>query len=88
VNEEDDDIDYSQSRVMKDQLYPGRFVFYRPDTDNISVGDEVPWGSIGIFLSMGPSWEKFVKGHEPIDVLFGAAGRVIRIYMDEIELDP
>jgi hypothetical protein len=78
------------SRTSKEDLYPGCPVFYRPDVDNLhfdpSAGDEVPWGSMGIFLSLGSGWENFVDGFEPIDVLFGAAGRIIRVYMDEIEL--
>ncbi len=83
--------DYPRPRVKKEELYPGCIVCYKPDLDNLHFDpslddDDLPWGSIGIFVSMGSSWDKFVKGHEPIDVLFGTFGRVIRIYMDEIEL--
>lgn len=86
-----DDDDYPRSRVKRNQLYPGCIVFYKPDLDNLSFdptldGDELPWGSVGIFVSLGSNWEKFVRGHEPINVLFGTLGRIIRIYMDEIEL--
>lgn len=86
-----DDDNYPQARVNKDELYPGCIVFYKPDLDNLHFdpsldNEELPWGSLGVFVSMGLNWEKFVVGHEPIDVLFGELGRTIRIYIDEIEL--
>lgn len=82
---------YPRSRVKKEELYPGRAVLYKPDLDSTHFDpstdiDDLPYGSMGIFVSMGMNWEKFVNGHEPIDVLFGALGRIIRIYMDEIEI--
>lgn len=85
------DEGYPRPRVKIDQLYPGCIIFYKPDLDNVAFdpsldNEELPWGSIGTFISMGSNWEKFVKGHEPIDVLFGTLGRIIRVYMDEIEL--
>ncbi len=85
------DENYPRSRVRQDQLYSGCIVLYRPDVDNLHFdpsldNDEIRWGSIGLFITMGSGWEKFVRGHEPIDVLFGELGRIVRIYMDEIEL--
>lgn len=87
----DDDENYPRARVKKDELQPGHIVLYKPDLDNLhfdpSMDDEeLPWGSIGMFISLGSSWENFVNGHEPIDVLFGMKGRIVRIYIDEIEL--
>lgn len=88
----DDDDHYPRARVRKEDLYPGRAVVYRPDMDHPNFDpsedtDVLPWGTLGIYIGLGEGWEKFVRGHEPIEVLFGVTGgRVIRIYMDEIEL--
>jgi len=73
------DENYPRARVKKDELNVGCIVVYKPDLDNLHFdpsldNDELPWGSLGVFISMGSNWEKFVKGHEPVDVLFGTLG--------------
>ena len=68
-----------------EQLFPGVAVVYNPDveSENSPSDEDLPLGSIGIFLSRGESWEKFVPGLEPINILFG--DKIIRVYIDEIE---
>lgn len=90
---DDNDDNYPRPRVKKEELYSGCIVFYKPDLDNSHFDpsfyeEELPVGSVGIYIGLGSGWKKFVKGHEPVDVLFGAAGRIVRVYMDEIEKAP
>jgi hypothetical protein len=68
-----------------EQLFPGVAVVYNPDveSENSPSDEDLPLGSIGIFLSRGDSWEKFTPGLEPINILFG--DKIIRVYIDEIE---
>ena len=69
-------------------LKPGDLLIYVPGdapTSN-SFGpseEEIPYGTICIFLEMGSSHEKFVPGCEPINVLIN--GSVVRLYMDEVK---
>ena len=70
------------------KLQSGDLVVYVPGDGDVSDSmgpseEEIPYGTTGVFLRMGSSYEKFVRGCEPIDVLIG--GRVIRLYMDEIK---
>ncbi|NBO55795.1 MAG: hypothetical protein EBU84_14700 [Actinobacteria bacterium] len=69
-------------------LHPGDIIIYVPgetETSN-SFGpseDEIPSGTMGMFLSMGFNYEKFVPGCEPINVLIN--GSVVRLYRDEVK---
>ncbi len=73
----------------------GDLVFYNPDistldSNYLSTFDEheLSRGAIGIFISMGENFEKFVKGFEPMNILFtfanGSSTRIVRIYEDEV----
>jgi len=64
----------------------GVMVVYRPRYREEWVGDdeEIGVGSVGIFLRMGSSWEKYVPGLAPMEVLFG--DRVCFVYQDQVEV--
>ena len=67
-------------------LNPGDLIIYVPgDTESSQLmepSEDIPYGTPGVFISMGNDWEKFVTGSEPINVLID--GRMVRLYRDEV----
>lgn len=73
--------------MKKEELVIGVAILYHPnfEASKYSASDEdIPYGTLGIFLRMSNDWRKFCAGLEPIDVLFG--DRVVRVYVDEVDL--
>ena len=69
------------------KLLPGDLIIYVPgDTESSRImepSEDIPYGTLGMFVDMGSNWEKFVIGCEPINVLIN--GSVVRLYRDEVK---
>lgn len=79
---------FCNKRICNKRIHPGDLVRYLPSQVHTnefdpSTDDVVP-GSIGICISLGSSWEVFLNGLEPYNVLF--SGGVTRVYRDELEI--
>lgn len=65
------------------KLKRGSLVIYTPEQQAMS-NDDVPVGSLGIFLRYREGWQKHLPGMEPIEVLFPVG--VFTVYKDEVGL--
>ena len=65
-------------------LYPGDLVEWKDSVEFSMVDEGLNLGQVGVVLRMGESWEKYVPGVEPLNVLFGT--EIHHIYMDEIRV--
>lgn len=63
------------------KLKPGNLVVYMPEQTAMS-NDDVPRGSLGIFLKYREGWQKHLPGMEPVEVLFPVG--VFVVYNDEL----
>jgi hypothetical protein len=84
------DDDHPGTKIKKKELQLGCAVAYMPDVshnhlDPTLEDNELPRGSVGIFLELGSGWENYLEGFEPAVVLFGPTGPV-RVYIDELEV--
>ena len=73
--------------MKKEELVIGVAILYHPnfEASRYSASDEdIPYGTLGIFLGMSNDWRKFCAGLEPIDALFG--DKRARVYVDEVDL--
>lgn len=64
-------------------LERGTLVRYTPEKESVS-NEDVKLGSLGILLRYSEGWQKYLRGMEPVDVLF--VDGVFHVYVDDLEV--